>query len=386
MRSYPVLLSTLAASLFLLNCGQSAAPKQAAKESSARVVQTSSAPVGSELRPGSFHTEPVVERPTPTNVVTAPGKVEANSNRISRVTPPVSGRVLQVLVRFGDAVKGGQPIAILESPESDAAVSEAQQAEASLNQAKSSLAKAEADLERIRDLYENKAVARKELLGAENQQVQASSEVKHAAAALQRTLRRLQILDLSKDEFGQKIVVRAPLSGKVLEVNVAPGEFRNDPTQPLMTIADLSSVWVTADVPESSIRFIQRGERVEIELTAYPGERFSGRVTQIADIVNPDTRTIQVRAELANSNGNLRPDMFGQIRHIDAIQPMPTIPRSALVRVSGKSVVYVESASGAYVKREVQTGEPFDEYIPIVSGLHTGERVVVDGAMLLTRK
>jgi cobalt-zinc-cadmium efflux system membrane fusion protein len=329
--------------------------------------------------------EAAVERETPVNVVTAPGKIEANPSRISRVMLPVPGRVTEVLAKFGAFVRESQPVAILESPEADAAVAAAIQAEASLNQAKSGFAKADADLDRLRDLYENKAIARKQLLEAENQKTQAQGAVKHAEAALRQAQRRLELLGLAPGEFGQKVTVRAPIAGKVLEVSVAPGEYRNDPNNPLMTIADLSTVWVTADVPESSIRFVQRGERVEIELTAYPGERFPGRVTQIADLVDPQTRTIKVRAELANPGGRLRPEMFGQIRHIDSVRSLPWVPVAAVVQVKGKSVVYVKTASGQYEPREVELQDPVGEFLPVTSGIRAGDRVVVDGALLLRR-
>lgn len=326
-----------------------------------------------------------MEHETPLNVVTAPGKIEANSNRISRVTLPLPGRITQVLVKFGDSVQQAQSIAILESPEADAAVSGALQAEASVNQARSSFAKADADLERLRDLYENKAIARKQLLEAENQKTQAQGSVKQAEASLRQAQRRLELLDLRNDEFGQKVIIRAPIAGKVLEVGVVPGEYRNDPNNPLMTIADLSTVWVTADVPESSIRFVQRGERVEIELTAYPGEHFPGRVTQIADLVDSQTRTIKVRAELANPGGRLRPAMFGQIRHIDSVRRLPWVPVSAVVHIQSKSVVFVETEAGKYEQRDVVLQDPVGEFLPVTAGVKAGDRVVVDGALLLRR-
>lgn len=333
----------------------------------------------------AYRVDEVRERQTPLNVVTAPGKIEANANRISRVMLPVPGRIVQVQVKFGDAVQEKQAIAILESPEADAAVATELQAEAALHQARASLSKAEADLERLRDLFANKAIPRKQLLEAENQQKQAEGSVRQSEALLGQSRRRLELLELQKGQFGQKLVVRAPITGKVLEVSVAPGEYRNDPNNSLMTIADLSSVWVTADVPESSIRFVQRGERVEIELTAYPGERFPGRVTQIADLVDPQTRTVKVRAELQNPGGRLRPEMFGQIRHMDSMERLPWVPLGAVVQLNGKSVVFVEAGPGSYQQREVSVEEPVGEYLPVSAGLKAGERVVVDGALLLKR-
>jgi membrane fusion protein, heavy metal efflux system len=362
--------------LLTASCGQR-------KETPATAAAAQSAEADRTFQ--QYRVETVTERSVPLNVVSAPGKIEANSSRISRVLPPVAGRITQVLVKFGDSVTEKQPLAILESADADTAVSNVLQAEAAVNQANASLTKADADLDRLRDLYDNKAIARKELLQAENQQAQAKGSVKQAEALLRQALRRLDFLELKKDQFGQKIVVRAPIPGKVLEVNVAPGEFRNDPNSPLMTIADLSTVWVTADVPESAIRFIHRGERIETELTAYPGEVFPGRVTQIADVVDPQTRAIKVRGELDNHDGRLRPEMFGQVRHIDSVRRVPCVPFAAVVQVQGRSVVFVETASGTYDRRDVTLGERIGNLVPVLTGLRAGEKVVVDGALVMKR-
>jgi len=169
----------------------------------------------------------------------------------------------------------------------------------------------------------------------------------------------------------------------VLEMSVAPGEYRNDTNAAVMTIADLSTVWVSSDVPESSIRFIQPGERIDVQLTAYPGETFSGRVTRIADTVDPATRTIKVRAELDNSAGKLRPEMFGTIRHTDSIRTLPVVPVGAVMQGDGKSVIWVEETSGHFRPVQVKTGDRNGDVLPVLSGVQAGTRIVVDGAMLL---
>ncbi len=323
-------------------------------------------------------------RKVPVNVVTAPGRIEANGNRVSRILPPVPGRVAGILVSLGDAVKENQPVLLLESMEADNALAAAKQAAAAVRQAQSTLTKAEADLERLKALYAQQAIARKELREAENQEIQAREGLKQAEASLLHAQRRLQLLDLQPGEYGQRIVVRSPIAGKILEVNVTPGEFRNDPVRPLFTVADLSSVWITADVPETAIRFIQLGERFEAELSAYPGESFPGRVSQIADLVDPQTRTVKVRGVLENRKGKLLPEMFGRIRHIDSMQSVPCVPASAVIEMAGRSVLIVETAPGTYEQRGVQIGDPIGNLLPVLSGLRPRERIVVDGTLLVT--
>jgi cobalt-zinc-cadmium efflux system membrane fusion protein len=173
------------------------------------------------------------------------------------------------------------------------------------------------------------------------------------------------------------------MSGKILEMSVAAGEYRNDTNAPIITVADLSTVWVASDVPESAIRFIQPGERIDVELAAYPTETFRGRVTRIADTVDPQTRTIKVRAEMVNPGGKLRPEMYGTIRHTESMRTMPVLPVGAVVQADGKGSVWVEQGPGRFRSVEVKTGERHGDMLPVLSGVQAGARVVTDGAMLL---
>lgn len=339
-------------------------------------------PTGS-AKLNEIHVDAVREGPVPFDEVFSPGKIEANPNLVSHVTLPVPGRVMSVLVRIGDAAKRGEPLLTLESPDAEAAESVYRQSQAALSQAEGNLNKAQADYDRSNDLFEHNAVAKKDVLTAENALLQAKAAVAQAQAAIDQSARRIEILGLKPGSFGQTVTVRAPTSGKVLEMSVAPGEYRNDTNAPVMTIADLSTVWVSSDVPESQIRFINPGERIEVTLTAFPGETFHGRVMRISDTVDAQTRTIKVLAEMDNSRGRLRPEMFGAIKHTDSVRTMPLLPASAVVQEGGKTMVWVERAPGRFQPVEVTTGARTDERISITSGLRAGDRVVIDGPMLL---
>ncbi len=330
-----------------------------------------------------IHVDAVHEAQVPYDEVVSPGKIEANPNLVSHVTLPVTGRIASVLVKIGDSVKRGQPVLTIESPDADAAESAYRQAQAGLTQAKANLIKAQADDDRAKDLFEHNAVAKKDVLTADNALAQAKAALDQAQAAVDQGERKIEILGLKPGSFGQKVTVPSPISGKVLEMSVTPGEYRNDTNAPLMTIADLSSVWVSADVPESQIRLIDPGERVDVSLTAFPNETFRARVMRIADTVDPQTRTIKVRAQLENPQGRLRPEMFGTIKHTDSVRTMPVLPVGAVVQEGGKSMVWMERAAGRFQPIEVKTGARTDDHIAIASGLRAGDRVVVDGAMLL---
>lgn len=327
--------------------------------------------------------ERVTEADVPSDELGSPGKVEANPNRLAHVLLPLPGRVTKVFVKLGDAVRQGQPLLALESPDADMAMSNYLQTTAGVTQAKAGFAKAQADLDRTRDLYENNAVAKKELLNADAMLTQSKAGVDQAEAAVQNAVRRLEILGLKPGLFGQHVELRAPVSGKVLEMTVVPGEYRNDTNNQVLLIADLSTVWVTSDVPESSIRLVRNGERVDIELAAYPGELFRGRVTQIADIVDPQTRTIKVRAEMQNPGGRLRPEMFARIRLVGSTSPKPVVPIAAVVQGEAGTFVMREVAPGSFRQTPVTLGPKLGDRVAISKGLNRGDRVVTDGVLLV---
>jgi cobalt-zinc-cadmium efflux system membrane fusion protein len=318
----------------------------------------------------------------PSEEVMAPGKVEANPNRISRVVMPVGGRVREVLVRLGDSVVEGQPLLVVDSQEAGAAMTAYRQAQAQLRQAVAAQSKADKDLARIRELYQHRVAALKEITAAENDQAQARSAIEQSQAACDDAVHRLELLGLKPGQMGY-VTVRAPLPGKVLDISVVPGEYRNDTNAPLMTIADLSTVWIAADVPESMIRRVEKGELIEVELSAYPGQILRGRVTRIADTVDPQSRAVKVQAEIANPGGRLRPEMYGQIRHNHGAVMRPALPSGAVLQKNGRNLILVEESSGRFRERTVEIGVTKGELVPVVSGVVAGERVVVDGAMLL---
>jgi len=320
----------------------------------------------------------------PTDEVVAPGKIEANPNRVSKVVLPVAGRIASVLVKIGDAVVRDQPLVTILSPDADSAMSASVTAQSSVTQAEAALNKAQADFDRAADLFDHNAIAKKDVLTADNALAQARAAVEQAHAAREQALGRLTVLGLRPGDFQQKVVVRSPLAGKVLELSVVPGEYRNDTSASVMTIADLATVWVTSQVPESYIRFVQIGEEVDIRLVAYPGQVFKGRVSRIADVVDPQSRTVKVHAEMENRGGRFRPEMYGSIHHIESMAKTPVVPVAAVVENNdGRSLVFVETMRGRFEPRPVSIGNRAGDVVRVTRGVMPGDRVVVDGVMLL---
>lgn len=333
--------------------------------------------------------ESVREQEVPTDELTAPARIVINPNRISRVLPPVQGRVLSVSVKLGDTVAEGQPLVTLNSPDADAAISSYVQAEATLRQTKVTLAKTETDLERARKLLQFQGISEKDLLAAQNDDATARAALESAEAARALALRKLALLGLTPSDLQQPVVVRAPISGVVTDISVVPGDYRAavssaaDVTTPLMSVADLSTVWVSSDVPEPFMRHIRIGETCEITLVAYPGEKFTGRVARVGSTLDPQSRTLKVYVDLPNPGRRFVPEMFGTMRHAGTSRMLPVVPVAAIVQEYGRSEVFVERAPGQFERRVVTTGVRTGDLVAITSGLEGNSRVIVDGAILL---
>jgi cobalt-zinc-cadmium efflux system membrane fusion protein len=350
---------------------------------------------GVEAAPGSIHVPPesararqiavqaVQTRGVVVNEVVAPGRVAVDPQRSAKLLLPVPGRIVTVAVRLGDTVTADQPVVAVESPEADGALAAERHSAATERQAESALAKARTELDRLRDLYGHGAVAQKEVVAGQTEVAQAEAALEAARAERGLAFWRLELLGLTPRTGSRHVQVRAPVAGKVVEINAVAGEYRSDLAAPLMTIADLRRVWVSSDVAETRVQHVRVGDPVTIALVAYPGEIFTGRVARIADVIDRETRTLKVHVELPNPGGRLRPDMFASVRHAGRSQTLPIVPAEAVVRQYGRSFVFRERRPGEFERREVTVGPAVGPAVAVLEGLAPGDRVVAAGAVLL---
>jgi cobalt-zinc-cadmium efflux system membrane fusion protein len=182
---------------------------------------------------------------------------------------------------------------------------------------------------------------------------------------------------------GRALVVRSPIHGRVIDVAVAPGEFKNDPNAVLMTVADLSNVWVTANVQEKDIAKVKLGEQAKAVLVAYPGEEFAGQVSYVADLLDTETRTIKVRVALPNLEGRLKPGMFATVTFSSKAAPELVVPTRALVLLGNDTVVFAEVSPWTFERRTIEVAEQQGGLAVVSRGLSAGNRVVDKNAVLL---
>jgi cobalt-zinc-cadmium efflux system membrane fusion protein len=384
--------------IILVNsCGKASSGQSAANDMRLAVASSASPGTAAPLvivppdspQAQQLRVEPVRAQAMPTDEVAAPARVIINPNRISRVLPPVQGRVLMVSVKLADSVAEGQPLVTMDSPDVDTAISNYLQADAALRQARAAVTKTEADVQRARNLLPFQGISEKDTQAAETDFATAQSSLQTAEATREQALRKLTLLRLKPADFHQGYVVRAPIGGVITEINVTPGEYRaaiaapGDIATPLMSIADLSTVWVACDVPEPSIPLVHVGDAVDIDLVAYPGETFAGRVAGTGTTLDPQTRTLRVHVDLPNPQRRFVPEMFGMMHHPGPLRKIPVVPSAAIVQEYGHSEVFVELRPGEFERRVVSTGVRSRDNVAITSGLRVNERVIVDGAILL---
>lgn len=326
-------------------------------------------PEGSGLR-DRLAIVPIAEKDISRELV-LPAVVEADPARLVKVAPPLAGRITQLKVTLGERVKAGQPLVVIDSPDLAQAYSD-------YDRAKALLALALKNRDRQRGLTKFGGAAEKDMQQAETDYVTAESEDQRATAHLK------QIgIDPEAANKSRTVTVVAPMDGSITDLSVAPGQYWNDATAALMTISDLSSVWVTANVPEKDIRLISNGQAVEVSFAAYPGAVQNGTVLFVSDVLDADTRRTKVRIAFDNSDRRLRPGMFATSSFHAASQKRMVVPTSALLLKDDVTQVYIETAPWTFEARTVDVAFQQGDEALLAGGVKAGERIVVKGGVLL---
>ncbi len=297
-----------------------------------------------------------------------PAVVETDPAKFFKVLPPLAGRVTRLGKNVGDRVAAGDVLYTLESPD-------LAQASSDLEKARATVVLTKAALDRQRSLGAVEIAARRDIEQAESDYAQAQSEEARAAARL---------APLGAGAAGQRVLtVRSPQAGFVVEENASPGAYWNDLTAPLMTIADLSSVFVAASADEHDAGQVFAGQAVAVSLDAYPGETFAATVRSISPLLDADTRRLKVRMPFANADGRLKPGMFANAVFRGKPHPGLRVPIDAVVQSGFDSRVFVEVSPWTFEPRVVRLGPRIGAEVEIVDGLAPDSRVVVRNGVLL---
>jgi cobalt-zinc-cadmium efflux system membrane fusion protein len=300
-----------------------------------------------------------------------PAVVESDPARTAAVLTPLSGRLIALKVALGDRVSRGQIVAVIDAPDLGQALNDNDKAADSFKLTAKNLERQEAQ--------------HKLGVASDRDLDQARSDHAQAAAEYTRTGARLKVLGVPADarQAVRELFVTAPVAGSVTALNVAPGNMVNDPTQPLMTIADLSTVWVTALVAEKDIAVVAKNQDAQVTLSAYPDRVLKGKVLFVSDVIEPDSRRGKIRIAFANSDYALKPNMFATVVLSGAERSLVVLPSSALLMNNDRTSVFVATAPWTFERRNVEADLEEGSSVAIRSGVTAGEQVLVKGGILL---
>ena len=288
----------------------------------------------------------------------------------------------KLLAAPGDHVKKGAPLATILSQDVGSAFSDELKARADL-------VAAEHEVKRQREMYIEKASAQRDLEGAEDNYGRAKAEYDRAA-------QKSQLLrEGAVDAVSQEFLLRSPIEGDVVARMANPGlEVQGQYSGAsnvveLFTIGKIDQLWLLGDVYESDLPYVKPGAELQVEVSAYPGRTFKGTVDWVSDTLDPVLRTAKVRCVLDNSEGLLRPEMYGVVKIAAPVRQALTVPRDAVLRDGDETVVFVQQmpvqdGKVSFSRRKVVTNEEFPgDAVPVTSGLTAGERVATTGSIFL---
>jgi len=357
-----------------------------------------SSPAPASAQSSAIETE-IVAPQSIAGVIPATGKILVPEDRVAVIGPVNQGRIVRLYAGQGTRVRKGQKLADLESADIDQAEADYLKALADYENAlRSSAAEvklAQESYDRNKLLYEQRVTAGKNLQSAEHDlevaKAARESSVNGTKAALTAARRKLLLLGLNdatidalakKTDLAATFSLNSPIDGIVVERNATVGASVGTDAN-LFKIIDLSRVWIDADVFEKDLPRVRPGQEVKLTVTAFPQSTFSGKVILINSVLDPETRTVKVRTEVANPDGRLKPDMFANVQIVtDVNRAAISIPQSAVLNDEGKTIVFVAEGNG-YKKRQVQAGIQNNDRVEIVDGLTAGDKVVVKGNYLL---
>lgn len=325
------------------------------------------------------------------------GVVAPDERRVSHVRPLARGVIEEIPVTLGARVARGQTLLTYDNIELGGLVGDYLSEMAAQRQVEADLRVKQRSLERAEELIKLEAVAQQtvELRRAEYQNAQAAVASQRARVAkIEEQIHRFGLSDadlsgLTPEEgrsghrTASHSVLRAPFAGVVTKFDIAPGEIV-EPDRELMTLTDISTLWVLADVYEKDLAKVKVNSDVNIRVDAYPDRTFVGRLTYIGDSIDPETRTAKVRCVIANPDGALKLNMFVKvaITTTDSREAI-VVPTAAVQQIDGQSVVFVRQSPSRFERRSVRVGNTAGDVVEIRSGLRAGEAIAGEGSFYM---
>jgi len=357
--------------LLIVTAASSCKQKEDAKESRDFTVQGDTISVSKESSLAGKLKTSVTFLETYYPSFSTSGVVKAIPTKYAEIASPFAGRITKSLIRLGQRVAAGSPIFEISSPEFFATTKE-------YYQTKQEMILASKNLRREKDLLQNKVGVKKEKEEAELDYELKKKDFENARAALQ-----VYRINPNHLIFGHPLVVRSPISGEVVKSNIVLGQYLKEDAEPVAIIANLNKVWVVAHVKEKDVNLIRNLSNVGISLVALPGRNIHGKIYHISEMMDEDTRSVEVLIECNNTNRLMKPGMYGTVKLTDTPTSKILIPSSAVLQEEDDNYVLVSIGNNKYVKRKVTTASATGDRLVVLSGLNSGEHIVTEGTFYL---
>lgn len=303
--------------------------------------------------------------------ISTAGVVKAIPTQFAQIAPPFSGRVIKSYMTLGQRVAENAPLFEISSTD----FSDLQK---SFFQAKSNYQLALQTLNRQQDLIKNGVGTKKDLEEAQN-------NLEFATQEYNNTTQSLKIFNVHPEKMTlhQNLIIRSPIAGEIIKNKLIVGQFLMEDTEPVAIVAELSKVWIVGQVKEKDIRYINKDDEVTIQVSAYPDLKINGKVFHIQEMVNDETRAVEVLIESKNNKLKLKPGMYvTALFQNDAVDKI-MVQEKAVFQDEDKTYVFIQDAKNTFIKKEVETGATQNGKIIINDGLNANDIIVSEGGYYL---
>lgn len=328
-----------------------------------QVTVPESSPVFKKIK-----TQIVTEQEHSDGVISA-GTIQAIPNHYAEIASPFSGRITRSFIQLGQHIPAGSPLFEILS-------SDYFSVQKDYTDALNDVQLAEKNYRRQQDLVKHGVGIQKELDEAE-------TDFKNKKTSLSNASSALKVYNSKGGGIGSPLIVRAPISGEIISNKIVNGQYLKGDADPVMIIAELSKVWISGDVKEKDIRFVNTGDQVSVKVGAYPDKSITGKVYHINEIVDENTRSIKVLIECDNPDRKLKPGMYATVTFSTTPEKAVMIPVTALMQQDSSQYVWIKTSKNQFIKRSVTTGETDQKTVRIISGLKSGETIMTEGGIYM---
>lgn len=303
--------------------------------------------------------------------ITTAGSIKAIPNKYAEIASPFAGRIVKSFIRLGQHVKKNEPIFEINSPEFF-------EAGKLYYQAKQELELAHKNLKRQQDLSINGVGIQKDLEEAELNHSNKERDFENAILSL-------KVFQVNPKNLilGQSLIVRSPIEGEIIKNNLVMGQYIKDDEAPVASVAELSKVWVIGQVKEKDISKVSKDSDVQICLSSIGDQCINAKIYHISDILDEDTRSVEVYIECKNDKRLIKPGMYATVKFIHSPQEKILIPSSSILQLEDNNYVFVQTGTNTYERRNVRTNTTNSNMTIIESGLSKGEIIITVGSYYL---